>query len=105
MDLGNQGRILELTRESKDDSELIVLLGSPDPESAELAALTVTTGDPTFAGPLAGVQLGLPVYHVVEDEVARAAEPTSYEENVGLMAVALDAEAIGETIRRVRRGG
>ena len=33
------------------------------------AAETVTAGDPTFAGPLTGVQLGLTVYHVCEPEM------------------------------------
>ena len=43
-----------------------MVLGSPDANSAELYAETVTHGDPSWAGPLAGVPLGLPVYHVVE---------------------------------------
>ncbi len=44
-----------------------MVLGSADPEGAGLYAETVTAGDPTFAGPLAGVSLGLPVYHVFEE--------------------------------------
>ena len=44
----------------------VVLLGAAEGEAAGLAAETVTNGDPTFAGPLTGVQLGLRVYHVCE---------------------------------------
>lgn len=101
MDLANQEKILELVEQ--DDDKPLALLGSPDPESAELTALTVTTGDPTFAGPLAGVQLGLPAYHVLEQVVKEAADPNAYEEHVSLMETALDADAIRETMKRVRK--
>ena len=49
--------------------DLVVILGSSDAEGAEIYAETVANGDPTFAGPLAGVQLGLPVYHIFEQEI------------------------------------
>ncbi len=42
------------------------------------------------------------MYHVLEDEVASLADPEVYEAQVGLMKVALDAEAICSTIRRIR---
>jgi glycine/sarcosine/betaine reductase complex component A len=100
MDLGTQSRILEIS--NKATVKPFVVLGSPDPDSTELTALTVISGDPTFSGPLAGVPLGLPVYHVLEDEVAYLADPQVYEAQVGLMKVALDAEAICSTIRRIR---
>lgn len=101
MDLATQGRVLEL---SQQDGGLVVILGAPDPESAELSALTLVSGDPTFAGPLAGVQLGLPVYHILEEEVEAAADPAAYEENVGLMLMALDREGIVAAVQKVRRG-
>jgi hypothetical protein len=102
MDLGTQAQILELGSASETP---VVLLGSPDPESAELTAITVVSGDPTFSGPLAGVQLGLPVYHVLEEEVAAAADPDVYEEQVGVMSEALDADGIRQAMRRVRGEG
>ena len=100
MDLGTQAQVLALSEKGADLP--IVLLGSPDPESAELTALTVTTGDPTFSGPLAGVQLGLPVFHVFESEVESAADATVYDREVGVMKEALDAEGIVGTMMRVR---
>ena len=81
---------------------LIVLLGSPDPESAAIAAETVVRGDPTYAGPLAGVPLGLPVYHVLEAEVRAAVPPDVYEQQVGVMDTVLDQAQISECVRRVR---
>lgn len=73
MDLSTQETIKRLADEHGGDS-LLVLLGAPDPESAGIAAETVVLGDPSWAGPLAGAQLGLPVYHILEDEL-RAAVP------------------------------
>ena len=63
MDLENQRRIKELAQQHGEDN-LVVVLGASEGEAAGLAAETVTAGDPTFAGPLAGVSLGLRVYHV-----------------------------------------
>jgi len=103
MDLGTQSRIQGLANKVGADKPLVVL-GAPDPESAELTALTVVSGDPTFSGPLAGVPLGLPVYHVLEDEISSAADPDVYEAQVGLMKVALDADGICVAMRRVRDG-
>jgi hypothetical protein len=81
---------------------VVVLLGCPDADSTEIFGMTVTTGDPTFAGPLASVALGLPVYHVIE-EVVRSATPADvYEAEVGLLAVALDRASIEEALGRVR---
>ena len=47
---------------------VVVLLGTPDAESTQTLAQTVVAGDPSYAGPLAGVPLGLPVLHVFEPD-------------------------------------
>ena len=78
------------------------MLGSPDAESAEIFAETVTTGDPTFAGPLAGVSLGLKVYHILEDEVKAQVDQAVYEQQVGMMEMVLDKEAICKSVKRIR---
>ena len=67
MDLGTQETILRLVNQHGAE-RLLVLLGAPDAESAEISAETVILGDPTFAGPLAETQLGLDVYHILEEE-------------------------------------
>ena len=82
----------------------MVVLGSPDAESAEIYAETVTTGDPTFAGPLAGVSLGLPVYHILEDEVKALVDPAVYEQQVGMMEMVLDKESISKSMKKIREG-
>jgi betaine reductase len=86
----------------KDD--LVVLLGTPTEDSTRLYALTVTGGDPSWAGALAGVALGLPVYHVTEEALKAQISPVDYEEHVALMAMAMDVDAIAQAVRGVREG-
>lgn len=101
MDLSTQETIQRLADEHGREA-LLVLLGSPDPESAGIAAETVTVGDPSWAGPLAGAQLGLSVYHVLEDEPRGAIPAEAWEEQVGLMDDVLDANGIGDAVREFR---
>ena len=64
MEPDNQKRIKEIAETSENNGlagDVIVVLGASDLEGALISAETVTTGDPSFAGPLAGVSLGLPV--------------------------------------------
>ncbi len=82
---------------------LIVVLGAPDADSAELYAETVVHGDPSYAGPLAGVSLGLPVFHVLEPEIKAQIDPAVYKEHLGLLEIALDVEKISQSISKVRQ--
>jgi betaine reductase len=101
MDLDDQATIQQVVdRVGSDD--LVVLLGSPNPEAAELYAATVSLGDPTFAGPLAGIPLGLPVYHVLEPDVTDTLSPEMYEAQLQMSALTLDTEPIFEVVRRIR---
>lgn len=84
--------------------DLVVLLGTPTEDSSRLYALTVTGGDPSWAGALAGVALGLPVYHVTEEALKAEIAPVDYEEHVALMAMAMDVDAIAQAVRGVREG-
>jgi len=78
------------------------MLGSPDGESTEIFAETVTNGDPTYVGSLAGKALGLPVYHVLESEIKEQADADVYEAEVGAMEDALPKDELISTTRRVR---
>jgi glycine reductase len=101
MDLQSQEAIKRLAEEHGPDS-LVVVLGAPDAESAEIAAETVLLGDPTFAGPLSEVQLGLPVYHVLEEEIRAQIPKAVWEEQIGVMADVLDAEQIASAVSAMR---
>ena len=101
MDLSTQETIKRLVDQHGADA-LLVLLGAPDAESAGIAAETVVLGDPSWAGPLAGAQLGLPVYHILEDQVRDAVPAEVWEEQVGLMVDVLEVDAITDAVREFR---
>ena len=93
MDPENQDRIKGLVDEYGAD-DLVVVLGAADLESLEVAAETVTLGDPAYVGPLAGVQLGLPVVHILEEDVKKQVDDGVYDEQVGLLEMTLDVEQV-----------
>jgi len=93
MDPENQDRIKSLVDEHGAD-DLVVVLGAADLEALEVAAETVTLGDPAYVGPLAGVQLGLPVVHILEEDVRQQVDPSIYDEQVGLLEMTLDVDQI-----------
>ena len=78
MDLENQKRVKEFA-EQYGPENVVVVLGAAEGEAAGLAAETVTAGDPTYAGPLTEVQLGLTVFHVVEPEMKEEFDPDVYD--------------------------
>ena len=80
----------------------MVILGAPDADSSELYAETVVNGDPSWAGPLAGVAMDLPVYHIMEPEIKAQIDSEVYKEHLELMEIALDVEKIAEGLDRVR---
>lgn len=83
---------------------IIVILGSPDADSSELYAETLVNGDPSWLGPLAGVPLDLPVYHIIEPEIKSQIDPAVYKEHLELLEIALDVDRITEGLNRVRQG-
>lgn len=101
MDLENQKRVKDAS-DKYGAENLVVLLGAAEAEAAGLAAETVTAGDPTFAGPLAGVDLGLSVYHVVESEMKELFDDEVYEDQVGMMEMVLEVDEIADEMKEIR---
>ena len=101
MDLENQKRVLGFT-EQYGPENVVVLLGAAEGEAASLAAETVTAGDPTYAGPLTGVSLGLKVYHVCEEEVKAEFDEAVYDEQVSMMEMVLDVDDIAGEMSSIR---
>jgi len=102
MDLENQNRVKALT-EKYGAENILVLLGASEAEAAGLAAETVTNGDPTYAGPLSGVQLGLRVYHAVESEFKEAVDRNVFDDQVGMMELVLDVDSIVAEMKVIRQ--
>lgn len=101
MDLENQKRVKEFAEEYGPEN-VVVIVGAAEGEAAGLAAETVTAGDPTFAGPLTGVQLGLTTYHVCEPELKKEFDPAVYDEQVGMMEMVLDVDDIVSEMSAIR---
>ena len=101
MDLENQKRVKDFADQYGPEN-VVVLLGAAEGEGAGLAAETVTNGDPTFAGPLTGVQLGLTVYHSCEPEIKAEVDPAVYDEQVGMMEMVLDVDDIVSEMSAIR---
>ena len=101
MDLQNQQRIKDAV-EKYGPENVVVILGSSDAEGAEIYAETVSNGDPTYAGPLAGVQSGLAVYHVFEQEIRDECDASAWEEQISMMEMVLDPEKLSEAVSGIR---
>lgn len=100
MDLQNQQRVKDAA--DKFGTDCIVILGSSDAEGAEIYAETVSNGDPTYAGPLAGVSLGLPVYHVFDPIIRTECDPAAWEEQISMMEMVLDPDALAAAVKGIR---
>ena len=101
MDLETQRRVKEGAEEYGADN-VVVLLGAAEGEAAGLAAETVTLGDPTYAGPLAGVSLKLAVYHICEPEVKAEIDEAVYDEQISMMEMVLDVDDICSEMHAIR---
>ncbi len=82
--------------------DIVVVLGAAEAVYVEMMAETVTAGDPTYTGPLSGVSLGLPVFHVTEPEVKAASDAAIYKDQIELAEISMDTDEIWTSVRGVR---
>jgi betaine reductase len=101
MDLQNQQRIKDAAEKFGADN-IIAVIGASDAEGAGIYAETITAGDPTFAGALAGVPLGLPVYHILDPLLKAEADPQAWEEQIGMMEMVLDGAKLANAVAEMR---
>ena len=95
--------MIKRTAERVGTDNLVVVLGTPTADSSKLFAMTVTEGDPTWAGPLAGAGLGVAAYHVMEDEIKSQIDEAIYEDEVGLTEMTLEnPDEILTAVRAIR---
>ena len=57
---------------------------------------------PHLRRPLAGVPLGLCVYHVLEPELKQEADPAKWEEQISMMEMVLNVDALVESVHKMR---
>jgi len=101
MNFENQGVIMRLADQYGPEN-LAVVLGNGEANGVEVFAETVTQGDPSYAGPLAGVALKIPVYHVLEEEVLGALPDNLREEKLQLSLLVIDVEPMHQVLKRAR---
>ena len=82
----------------------MVLLGAPTVDAARVQFETMTQGDPTYSGPLAGIELGLNVYHIFEPAVKKIIMPDRYSELIETLELGLDADSIIAALEQARNG-
>jgi glycine reductase len=99
--LESQAEIKKLV-EATGKEDMLVVLGASDIEGAEIAAETLTTGDPSYAGALAGISLGLPIYHILEPEVREAIPEEVYERSAGMVALIVDTNEVAQKFQAIR---
>lgn len=102
MNFENQGVIKRLADQYGPEN-LAVVLGNGEANGVEVFAETVTRGDPTYAGPLAGVSLKIPVYHVLEPEVIEAVPEQVRREKLELSALVIDVEPMRHVLQASRK--
>jgi glycine reductase len=101
MNFENQGVIKRLA-DQYGPEKLAVILGNGNADGVEVFAETVTQGDPTYAGPLAGVALNIPVYHVLEPEVVEAVPEKMRQEKLELSALVIEVEPMRQVLQASR---
>jgi len=101
MDLEGQGRIQQVVKQSGTDN-VIAILGANSAAAVEMTALTLKSGDPSYAGPLAGVALGIPSYHILEPEIVAQVDATVYERELALSALAMDVDEVIAPMKSIR---
>lgn len=102
MDVENQQRIKDLAYEYGKE-KLLVILGGGDVETCSITAETISAGDITEVGPLTGISLGIPVYHIFEPEIRNECNESVYEERCAIMEMVLDVEKIVNEVKSTRR--
>jgi betaine reductase len=101
MDLEGQGRIKQVV-EASGTENVVAVLGANSATAVEMTAVTLKSGDPSYAGPLAGIALGIPSFHILEPEIVQQVDPAVYERELALSAMAMDVAQIIEPLRTIR---
>ena len=102
MNFENQGVIKRLADQYGSEN-LTVVLGNGEANGVEVFAETVMEGDPSYAGPLAGVALKIPVYHILEDEVMSQVPENLREEKLQLSALVVDVDPMHRVLEASRK--
>ena len=104
MDLEGQGRIRQVVEQAGTE-DVVAVLGANSATAVEMTALTLKSGDPSYAGPLAGIALGIPSYHILEPEIVGQVDPALYDRELALSALAMDVDEVIAPMKWLREAG
>ncbi len=82
---------------------IVVVLGLNELENLRIMATTFKEGDPSYAGALAGIALGLKSYHILE--LKEAIPPGVWEEELSMEELEVEDDqlaAIRSTLGEIR---
>lgn len=79
---------------------LIIVLGINQPSTIEIMAKTFKSGDPSYAGPLAGTALGLESYHIFE--LKEYIPEEVWEQEMGMYELEIEEE-VQESILKIMK--
>ena len=103
MDLEDQGRIKRVLHQYGTEN-VVAILGANSAEAVELPAMTLMSGDPSYAGPLANVALGIPSFHILEPEIVAQIDPDVFERELALSAMVTNVDELTAPLKAVRGG-
>ena len=104
MDLEGQGRIRKLVEQTGTEN-VVAVLGANSAAAVEMTALTLKSGDPSYAGALAGIALGIPSYHILEPLIVGQVDPALYDRELALSALAMDVDEVIAPMKSLRDAG
>lgn len=77
-----------------------MVLGLNEPGNLRVMATTFRDGDPSYAGALAGVALGLPSYHILELKEVIPADV--WDRELGMKELEIEEDQLAAIVRTMR---
>ena len=73
---------------------IAVILGGSEAEASVITADTIAAGDEIGAGPLSGINLGISVYHILEEQIKKLCDKKVFEEQCEILEMVLPVNEI-----------
>ena len=102
LDSESQEAIKKAAAEYKPEN-LLVVWGITNEQYLEVGSQTVISGDPSWAGPLAGESLKLKVVHILEPEIKNQIPKDVYEDELMLLELAVGDEKIEKIVEMMKK--
>ncbi len=80
--------------------DLVVVFGLNEPDNLRIMATTFKEGDPSYAGVLGGIALGLPSYHIFE--LKSEVPEDVWEQEMGFEELRTEDELIAQICQTMR---